>query len=282
MIGIHVVSTTPTRFKHNFLNLTRIEIITMMLSCLYWRKYYGYIKLYTDVKFYDYLKSMNLTWLWDDIDLHSLSNINPKIDLDKFWSYPKMFINSLQTAPFCNLDLDLYLSKKISHNKSDIVVSHLEKCNDKIYPDYHKVGEFDMFDFDIGNTAVNTSIVFVNNIDIYPLLIEKTNPFIIKNPKLLDETQKDTLLLFVEQRVLHSLLINNGFSFSTIIDEEYDVNICDFVKTDKYVDWDGIRHPTGINHLWHWKYVFLENQPLRKLQESLLKRELLINFDVSI
>ena len=114
MIGIHTVSTKPKRGEISYVHLKKYELMTLILSCLYWKKFEGPIKLYCDTPFYDYISDLGILWLWDEVDTHTIDNFSLEVNPDLYWAFAKMYVNSLQTTPFCNLDLDFFQDTKLT------------------------------------------------------------------------------------------------------------------------------------------------------------------------
>ena len=144
----HVAFSSPVRdIYSSILDMRAYEVMTLSLSCLFWKKYHGNIKLYADDNFYTKVKNMDLLWLWDEVDNVTMRSIPKNVNHDKFWSYSKMYINSLQTEPFYNIDLDLFTRQPLKKYDTDFVFAHYEVVDSKKtqYFDFHKQKEFKDF-----------------------------------------------------------------------------------------------------------------------------------------
>lgn len=242
------------------------EVITMAMSCLYWKKLYGPVKLYCDKPFLEYIKKLDLIWLWDEIDSTTIDSVLvPNVNYDIFWAYPKMVINSLQTEPFASLDLDLFLSEKLNFNDEDIYYSHIElgdahnEGNEKItcvsYPDFHKWDRFKsvltkLNELNIPDWVINVSIVVFNNTEICKKLLQYTEEFIVGNyykPK--GQIHPATPMTFVEQRMLAAIVENFNYTHKSIIGNKYDP------VESKFINSENFKNP-GITHLWGLKHKF--------------------------
>jgi hypothetical protein len=72
----HVAFSSPVRdIYSSILDMRAYEVMTLSLSCLFWKKYHGNIKLYADDNFYTKVKNMDLLWLWDEVDNVTMRSI---------------------------------------------------------------------------------------------------------------------------------------------------------------------------------------------------------------
>jgi hypothetical protein len=240
--------------------MKKYELMTMMLSCLYWKKYEGKIKLYCDTPFYDYMSELGLLWLWDSIDTKVLDNLPEDIDYNTYWAFPKMIVNSLQTTEFCNLDLDFFSRVKINHEQYDLVASHIELADDiqYFYPDYI-VG--------IPKKSFNVCFLKISDLETYKDYFNYCLEFVLSNKIKKGGSHKASLMIFVEQRLLYNFFKDK--KTSVLEDSIYDSNIPDFVgeRKDEYF------------HLWNLKEDFLDGfEELKEFYTNALDYELSKNF----
>jgi len=132
MLGYHVAYSKPIRnIYKSILDMDLYEVLTLALSCLFWKRYHDYIKIYCDEDYYNKLKNMDLLWLWDEVDNKTMSSIPQNLNHDRFWSYSKMYINSLQSEQFYNIDLDLFTRAPMPEFTTDFTVAHYEIVDSK-------------------------------------------------------------------------------------------------------------------------------------------------------
>jgi hypothetical protein len=255
MKGYHVAFSPPVRdIYSSLLDMRAYELLTLCLSCLFWKKHNGEIKLYCDDNFYLKLKNMDLLWLWDEVDNITMRSIPKNLDHNKFWSYSKMYINSLQTEPFFNIDLDLFTRQPIKDYKTDFVFAHYEIVDSRKnqYYDFHKQKEFKEFfkGFKLHPAAVNTSVLGVNNVGAYKEFMKWIDEFVIDNwIPIPTPVRRHAQVLFTEQRLMFSWCLNNGYTMDTIMDRAFDMNSLEFFDYEKMDD-------GGLFHLWVLKDKF--------------------------
>ena len=260
MLGIHTVSTRPKRGEISYINMKKYELMTMILSCLYWKKYEGEIKLYCDTNFYDYICDLGLLWLWDSIDTDVMDNLPEDIDYDTYWAFPKMIVNSLQTTEFCNLDLDFFSRIKIDYEDYDLVASHIELADriEYFYPQYME---------GIPDKSYNVCFLKVSDLETYKEYFDFALRFVLKSPSKKEGSHKASLMIFVEQRLLYKFFEDKK---TRVLEESiYDSNIPDFVgeRKDEYF------------HLWNLKEDFLDGfEELKEFYTESLDYEILKNF----
>lgn len=271
MRGIHTIYSTNGRYKKFYY----FELLQLMLSSLTWRKYNGDINLYCDDSFKSVIDELDISWFWDSIDYTSLKQIPEDINQDIFWTYPKMFVQSLQKDPFTSIDADLYLTIPISQFKEDVVYGHREIDNHQVtYPDlYNMEGFRDIFGHrQLVDDAINTSIITFNRLDVLKPLMEITNEFVRSKYIKYYNFTSTQWTIYCEQKLLSTLLKEYGYSQHSLMDVDYDCfdwekNIRDFIPP-RY----------GIDHIWFEKEEFYNNDPQRLMKTFRLLKEIEINF----
>lgn len=271
MRGIHTIYSTNGRYKKFYY----FELLQLMLSSLTWRKYNGDINLYCDDSFKSVIDELDISWFWDSIDYTSLKQIPEDINQDIFWTYPKMFIHSLQKDPFCSIDADLYVTIPITGFSEDVVYGHRETDNHQVtYPDlYNMEGFRDIFGYrQLTEDAVNTSLITFNRLDVLDPLMEMTDKFVrSKYIKHYDLTSTQWTI-YCEQKLLSTLLKEYNYSQRSLMDITYDcedwkLNLKRFIPT-KY----------GFNHIWFMKDI-IKNDDMERLSKTLmLLKEIEVNF----
>ena len=271
MRGIHTIYSTNGRYKKFYY----FELLQLMLSSLTWRKYNGDINLYCDDSFKSVIDELDISWFWDSIDYTSLKQIPEDINQDIFWTYPKMFIHSLQKDPFCSIDADLYLTKSIQEHKEDIVFSHYEiDLHENTYPNFYELELFrEVFNYQsIESPAINTCLVQFNRLDVLEPLMEITNKFVTKDYTKFFNYPSHSWTIYCEQKVLGQLVDDLGYTKKSVMDVYYDCfdwekNIRDFIPP-RY----------GIDHIWFEKEEFYNNDTQRLMKTFRLLKEIEVNF----
>ena len=126
--------TLRTRGEH--FSLQRFELLTMLLSALEWKKYNGAIKLVTDRRGAEYIRSLDIADIYDEIDA-SLDDISELgIDEKTFWAGAKLLALSRQQCPCVMIDLDFIVWQPLDFSpyRSDIAVIHFEQIGNDVYP----------------------------------------------------------------------------------------------------------------------------------------------------
>jgi hypothetical protein len=271
MRGIHTIYSTNGRYKKFYY----FELLQLILSSLTWRKYNGDINLYCDDNFKEVIDELDLSWLWDSIDYDSLGKVPNHIDTELFWTYPKMFVHSLQKEKFCSLDADLYVVKSIQEHKEDIVFSHYElDLHEVTYPNFYDLELFqNMFGFrELSSPAINTCLVQFNKIDVLEPLMEITNKFVSKDYTKFFNYPSHSWTIYCEQKLLGELVNEMGYSQKSLMDVYYDCfdwekNIRDFIPPNY-----------GIDHIWFEKEVIYNNDSQRLVKTFRLLKEIEVNF----
>lgn len=272
MLGIHTVYTPPTR--HGFTAIhdqLQFEVFTMILSCLWWRKLHGPIKLYCDRPFFEHLTQLGLTELWDEIDIATLEQGFPEdVNHNVFWAWAKMWINSLQTEPFVSLDIDLFQNRPYDFSSHDFIFSHRELVDDGtdkfiFYPDFQQWPEFkaQLAGQTISNWAANVAILAVNNIPVYQDFYHIACQFVANNNyQPTGNIHPSAPMTFVEQRLLASVIESTGSSAKAMIDMDFQSG------SGWLTDLTALQNP-GITHLWGLKDLCRRpDQALEKLKLS--------------
>lgn len=276
-LGIHTVYTPLNRRGTTKLHdMMRFEAITMVMSCLCWKKFQGPIKLYCDKDFYAYIKKLGVDSLWDEIDTTTVhEGFADDVNHDMFWAYAKMYVNSLQNEPFVSIDLDLFQAQYYDYSVADIVCSHIELsdyANDNIlnrnkpvyYPNYF---EWDIFkdrfskfpNLKFEDYSLNVAVLAVNKPEFCKEVFEIAQAFAKGNnfdpqdvnthgyERYLRTIHSSSMITFIEQRLAAAVASTNNYSVRSLINLLYDGGQQGWVKEDQeFIN-------PGITHLWGWK-----------------------------
>ena len=278
MKGIHSIYTFTNRKqykKQSYLNMQLIEAYTLILSCAYWNKLHGTIDLYCDNDFYEFIKEYNLTGLWQNIDNTVFDNLPKDIDYSIFWTYPKMYVHSIQKESFTALDADLFMWENMLYYKEptlDIIYAHPEV--DQIgnqYPSFHKDKRYeDIFkNLEIieDNSYMNTAILYCRDNSFYKELMEITTEFARRVSKEGKEDKYNNWshTIFCEQRIIKSIINKYNLKTAPQYSKPYYVHVSEDQPEIPFNLNDG-----GIFHLWGMKKdISLEDK--KELEYKLYK-----------
>lgn len=135
--GYHALSTAPhfRREPDRPFRLDETELLTAELSARLWRRYNGPIRLLTDPRGGDYVKSTPLADAYDEI----LPVLDPRccgVDPDKYWAASKIAALSKLPVPCVILDLDMMIWKPLALSEEKLVCACVEFSNDTVYPPF--------------------------------------------------------------------------------------------------------------------------------------------------
>lgn len=137
MKAIHSYSTKPFFLKNvdkEEFDMEDFEILTMILSALYWRKYNGKIKMYTDFKGMDFIQKNFLRNIWDGgIDVATFETSERNIDRKTFWAAGKIEALEAEKGPVAQIDLDFIILKNLDEYFLNNKVVHAYEENLEIF-----------------------------------------------------------------------------------------------------------------------------------------------------
>jgi len=263
LLGIHSVYSFTGRSRYatqSYNNMYLFEALTLLLSSYHWRTYNGPIKLICDDKFYSFIRDNSLEFIWDSIDVSTFKSLPNYIDYSIFWTYPKMFAHAKQTEPFTSIDADLYINRPIIQMGEDIIFGHSEIDDlENLYPDIYKSPLYsDLFlkYGEITHPAINTALVNFNNIDIPKELLEVATNFSKRITQYTTPSYNSwAWTIYVEQKVLGSLIVNGGYKFKSLCDSPYYGSF----NTNGYTNEQFSFSKAGILHLWGDKINYMQN-----------------------
>lgn len=290
LLGIHAVWTRPTRVgSSKIAEMLQFEVITMALSCLWWRRLQGPIKLYCDPAFLTQLQTAGLTELWSEIDIAALDQgLTNDVNHDRFWAWAKMYVNSLQTEPFVSLDIDLFINQPYDFTSHDIVCSHIELADAHetdlvFYPNYHEWPEFkSRFSawpwLKFNERALNVAVLAINQPAVYQEFVQIGASFVADNqfdPISIQTSPKihpSSLMTFVEQRLLSAVAESKGLTVKYMLDQQFQAGIGWLGEVED------LQNP-GITHLWGWKDTY--RKPGREIERQQLTQNLENHFAIN-
>lgn len=218
MIGYHIYYQ-----KNNEINF--VEISSQLASALFWKKYFGPIRLYCNSKFLETISLYKLDSLYDEINVDILDNItySPKI-LSKYWSIPKLYaaneISKSETT-YCILDTDLWITNYFDWDKSkDFLAFHYEnfdlknKNNPYLIPSAF-IDDYKEKDWDL--MAMNCAFMYINNQQMVFDWFKYADNVIKLNKTVKTKNKKDVYTLFIEQRAITYICEKLKLNYGTLI-----------------------------------------------------------------
>ena len=210
-------------------NFHEIDLLINLASCLFWKKYYGSIKLYCNQEFLDYIKPYGLDQAYDEINVDVLENIPYKSYLSKYWSFCKIYIVKYISQiedKFVIIDNDFYPS--LPHDidwKKDFIGYHREAFD---YNDEKNVYEppqsflseenYSKLNWDI--FPINCAFMYFNNkllIDTWYNWVEG----IIKNNAEKPQVSYSADTVFIEQHLIAALVSTLNLNWGVILPNIY-------------------------------------------------------------
>jgi hypothetical protein len=277
MKGYHIYS----QFKED----TPYDVINhlgLLASILTWKKHFGSIHLYTNKKFLETISKWDLHLEYDSINTYELDNAPHQQYLEKYWTFPKMYVTNhiaKKGEPFALVDTDLWVrdSSVIKWHK-DMYFYHSEIFNETApntpYPTPKLwLDDFDYSQYDWDTLPINTALVFFNK--NYQSLISEWYSFaerIIEKCKNDNsyEGNQSAHTLFLEQRMFSTLAKKMGIDYGTTLPSSF----VTYEETTKYDgrEWSPkldssdelIKIKKGIKHIWGIKKYYY-NKDVRKL-----------------
>ena len=128
--GIHILSTAPSSTSSGAIfSLDSLEVASITLSALLWKKHNGTIRLYTDSLGASFFERNHLLDLWDaGVDLSVIESMPTNINQHAFWAAAKIFALKDAKAPVAMIDNDLFIWKELPESviNSCLTVLHPE------------------------------------------------------------------------------------------------------------------------------------------------------------
>ena len=218
MIGYHIYYQ-----KNNEINF--VEISSQLASALFWKKYFGPIRLYCNSKFLETISLYKLDSLYDEINVDILDNItySPKI-LSKYWSIPKLYaaneISKSETT-YCILDTDLWITNYFEWDRSkDFLAFHYENFDLKNKNNPYLIPSAFIDDYkekDWNLMAMNCAFMYINNQQMVFDWFKYADNVIKLNKTVKTKNKKDVYTLFIEQRAITYICEKLKLNYGTLI-----------------------------------------------------------------
>lgn len=197
--AFHTLSTMNKTLNDEF-NMRDFDILTMILSALYWRKNNGNIKLVADKQVISYLINKKLEFIWNEIQEIEDYDINRNM----FWAGGKIFALKEQESPIVMLDTDMIVWNDISPKlKEKVVAIHDEPIILDIYKgkDYFKMKNNYVFNdsFDWTVHPSNTALLYIEEEEFKDFYCKESIKFMRSSQ---DDSDTLSYMVFAEQRLL--------------------------------------------------------------------------------
>jgi len=219
--AVHILSTLPSGegFRPAF-----FEVAAMSLSAILWKKYNGEILLYTDDRFYEYIKNNGLVNLWDRIDHSLFQSLPTTIDWSIFWAGAKLFALRNEKAPVVMLDTDLFIWQDIRelYQNYQLITLHREDLIDCYLPK-NELTVADGYAYpeglDWSIRPCNTAFAYFAGNEFKDLYVREAIRFMKGNT--LKTNDGNARMVFAEQRLLAMLACREGVDIETIIGDPF-------------------------------------------------------------
>ena len=197
--AFHTLSTMNKTLNDEF-NMRDFDILTMILSALYWRKNNGNIKLVADKQVISYVVNKKLEFIWNEIQEIEDYDINRNM----FWAGGKIFALKEQESPIVMLDTDMIVWNDISSKlKEKVVAIHDEPIILDIYKgkDYFKMKNNYVFNdsFDWTVYPSNTALLYIEDEEFKDFYCKESIRFMRSSQ---DDSDTLSYMVFAEQRLL--------------------------------------------------------------------------------
>ena len=205
MKAFHSCWTAPfkARNPNTQFNIPPFEILTTVLSALFWQKNNGSISMICDKTAYDFYKTNNLMGLWNDGIRVLLDDIPKEINPHIFWAAGKLFALKSIEKPCVMIDTDFIVWEKLSFDNIKLAAIHSEELIPETYPSKESFhADFDFSGLDWTVPAANTALSFFGDKDFTDYYTNTAIDFMLScqnadNPLI--------YMVFAEQRLLAML-----------------------------------------------------------------------------
>lgn len=205
MKAFHSCWTAPFKVRNPNakFNIPPFEILTTVLSALFWQKNNGSIAMICDKTAYNFYKINNLTDLWNDGIKILLDDIPNEINPHIFWAAGKLYALKSMEKPCVMIDTDFIVWEKLSFDNIKLATIHSEELVPETYPSKeHFCTDFDFSNLDWTVPAANTAFSFFGDKNFTDYYTNTAIDFMLscKNPD-----NPLIYMVFAEQRLLAML-----------------------------------------------------------------------------
>jgi hypothetical protein len=208
------------QLKSNTYDQLDYQILYTMLSAVYWKKYNGPIKLYTDSVGASFYQRFGLLDLYDEIDIKYLNNYSKSdIDAAYFWTSGKIKCLAHQTEPFVFLDQDMIVKQPLPEwvRTNDLTIAHWEIGRGYYYFDKEKFeSEITHIpwieNYNVDDWSPNTSFLCFNNIELLKEYHQWHKKLVTTN----GENIPEWFWLLTDQGILGHIIRENDYHINTL------------------------------------------------------------------
>ena len=261
-----------------------IDLLTTLLSCISWKKYYGPIKLFCNQEFLDYIKEYGLDKAYDEINVDVSDTIPYKEYLDKYWSFNKIHVAKLISEieeKFVILDNDFYVRIPYEFNWDvNFIGYHYEAYNinslENVYLDPKVfLDEENYKKLNWGVPPINCAFMYFNSKNLIDTWYSwATGVIEFNKDKPRNEYDSDTI--FIEQRLLPTLCDALNLSYGTLLPNYY-LQYIPF--NEEGYEWfplmdSDLRYRELFNnfrHIWGMKRYYNQKKWRQKISDIQLK-----------
>jgi hypothetical protein len=255
--AFHVLWTKPVTTGGKRFSMNSAEILTMMVSALMWQKHNGSIKLYTDNRGLDFIRSLKLSAVWDGgIDTKLLENNDYPINPEIFWAAGKLIALEAQACPCVMLDTDLIVTQPIQHllKSTAITALHSEALNPEVYlsPSLLKkpLGFDFQADYNWDVLPSNTAFLYINNESFKSFYLNESKRFMFRN--MGKPSEMVSQMVFAEQRLLSICADRQHLPITYLLSDPFSLS------------------NSNVIHLWGFKNLLRQNENVQAIYSKQL------------
>ena len=243
------------------------------LSCLSWKKHYGRILLFTDIKGKEWLiDKLQLPYDEVNVCLDNINDVNPI-----YYAYPKLYVYSLQELPFLHVDGDTYIFNKlpINYKNSDLICQSFEYnysfygkvlnqvCNNlKGLP--NEIYEYNSANF----KAINAGVIGGKNISFFKELFLFVND-IFKNNEIKSETiDLERYNVLMEQFYFYMLANKKNLKINRLINTYISENFKELTQFHLTPYYNSYIHLISFSKRQYLHYLQLECRLKKEFPET--------------
>ena len=281
------------QLKSNTYDQLDHQILYTMLSAVYWKKYNGPIKLYTDSVGASFYQRFGLLDLYDEIDIKYLNNYS-KTDIDAayFWTSGKIKCLANMTEPFVFLDQDMIIKEKLPDwsYDNDLTIAHWEIgrgyyyfTKEKFKKEITHIPWIENYNTD--DWSPNTSFLQFNNRDIIKEYHEWHKKLVTTNGEEIPEW----FWLLTDQGILGHIIRENDYKVNSLT-QKISLSHHNIVNADqrykgKAEKWYQLVQPNvdinGEEKEFYFEHVWLDKINTQNLKTNEWFKELVEKFDYS-
>lgn len=255
--AFHVLWTKPATAAGKPFIMNTAEILTMVVSALMWQKHNGSIKLYTDNRGLDFIRSLKLSAVWDGgIDTELLENNDYPINPEIFWAAGKLIALEAQACACVMLDTDLIVTQPIQHllKSTAITALHSEALNPEVYLSpslLKKPLGFDFHaDYNWDVLPSNTAFLYINNESFKSFYLNESKRFMFRN--MGKPSEMVSQMVFAEQRLLSICADRQHLPITYLLSDPFSLS------------------NSNVIHLWGFKNLLRQNENVQAIYSKQL------------